>query len=277
MATSVIKMQLLGRGAHASPRRGCNVLEYASVLAGERWSSRPQSVHDALAQVADIVNDQMTDDSRRLLTPLAPWLLGTTTSDARAWPTLTGVCVRAALACAGEPDKTRLTADLDVAQDWLGEARQPAAGRQRGRRAARRQRRWARHAIWSAVLTVAASADQDAADARLCQLLLDCINQCRQLAGEPAVDPRLPLADCPRTLAVESHTIRSPGCDWMDLGYRPVPALRPGQADASETQPVRGRTESAALHLFRPARLLDERRAKRPGPARNSAPPQRLA
>src|SRR5215469_12742036 len=72
----VIVVELLGRGVHASPRDGCNVLEYASVLAGERWSSRPQSVHPALAKVAGIVNDQMTDDSRRLLVPIAPWLLG---------------------------------------------------------------------------------------------------------------------------------------------------------------------------------------------------------
>ena len=27
MATSVIMMELLGRGVHANPRRGCNVLE----------------------------------------------------------------------------------------------------------------------------------------------------------------------------------------------------------------------------------------------------------
>src|SRR5512142_332250 len=72
-----VMMELLGRGAHASPCQGCNVLEYASVLAGECWSSRPQSVHPALAEVADMVNDQMTDARRRLLTPLAPWLLGT--------------------------------------------------------------------------------------------------------------------------------------------------------------------------------------------------------
>jgi hypothetical protein len=86
MATSVIMMELLGRGVHANPRRGCNVLEYASVLADERWSSRPRSGHPALADVADMVNDQMTDGNRRLLVPLAPWLLGTRTVDPRAWP-----------------------------------------------------------------------------------------------------------------------------------------------------------------------------------------------
>src|ERR1700756_2957930 len=94
----VVMMELLGRGAHASPRCGCSLLEYVSVLAGERWSSRPQSVHPAVADVADMVNDQMSDDRRRLLAPLALWLLGTSTVGPRVWPAVTEVCVRAALA-----------------------------------------------------------------------------------------------------------------------------------------------------------------------------------
>lgn len=195
----VVMMELLGRGAHASPRCGCSVLEYVSVLAGERWSSRPQSVHPAVADVADMVNDQMSDDRRRLLTPLAPWLLGTSTADPRVWPAVTEVCVRAGL----------------------------ARGWERTPRAGALERRWAKQAICSALLTVAASADRGAADAALCQVLVDCVNECRRLAGEPAVDPRLPLAHCPRHLAVEPHLVWSPGCDWMELGYRPVHALSP--------------------------------------------------
>jgi len=219
----VIMMELLGRGAHASPRDGCSILEYASVLAGERWSSRPQSVHPALADAADMVNDLMTDDRRRLLAPLAPWLPGTNTANPRTWPAVTEVCVRAALAHASQPVELRLRTDLDATRHWLAEATQPADGRRRAPWAGRRQRRWARHAIRSALLAVAASADQaDDADARLRQALVDCINECRRLAGEPAVDPRLPLADCPQWLAVEPNLMRSPGCDWMDLGYQPV-------------------------------------------------------
>jgi len=42
MATSVIMMELLGRGVHANPRRGCNVLEYASVLAGHYRGVHPR-------------------------------------------------------------------------------------------------------------------------------------------------------------------------------------------------------------------------------------------
>jgi hypothetical protein len=134
MATSVIMMELLGRGVHANPRRGCNVLEYASVLAGERWSSRPRSVHPALADVAGMVNDQMTDDNRQLLTPVAPWLLGTSTADPRAWPAITGACIRAALAWASEPRKPRLKADLDTAGiGWLKRVGRPMGGGRPGR------------------------------------------------------------------------------------------------------------------------------------------------
>ena len=43
MATRVITMELLGPGAHADPRHGSNVLELASVLAGERWQPPTRS------------------------------------------------------------------------------------------------------------------------------------------------------------------------------------------------------------------------------------------
>ena len=247
MATSVIMMELLGRGVHANPRRGCNVLEYASVLAGERWSSRPRSVHPALADVAGLVNDQMTDDNRKLLTPLAPWLPGTSTADPRAWPAITGVCIRAALAWASEPGKPRLKADLDTARNWLAETSRSPEGRRRPPWAGRRERRWARHAICTALLTVAASADQDDADARLCQVLLACVNECRRLAGESAVDPRLPLADCPQRLAVERHIMWLLGCDWIEVGYRPVRTIPPGSADAAQAQPGGEKAESTVV------------------------------
>jgi len=254
MATSVIMIELLGRGVHANPRRGCNVLEYASVLAGERWSSRPRSVHPALADVAGMVNDQMTDDNRQLLTPLAPWLLDTSTAGPRAWPAITGACIRAALAWVSEPGRSRLNADLDTTRNWLAEADRSSDGRRRPPWVARRERRRARHAICTALLTVAASADQDDADARLCQVLLDCVNECRRLAGEPAVDPRLPLADCPQRLAVERHMMWLLGCDWMEVGYRPVRTIPPGSRDAAQAQRAGEKTESRAISRLRGSR-----------------------
>jgi hypothetical protein len=60
----------------------------------------------------------------------------------------------------------------------------------------------------------------------LCKALVDCINKRRYLAGEQVVDPRLPLVHCPRRMAVKSRVMWSPGCDWMEVGYQPVPSVR---------------------------------------------------
>jgi hypothetical protein len=231
MTTKQITMELLGRGSHASPGQGGNVLELASVLAGERWSARPESVHPALTAAADTVNDLLADERRRLLVPFAPWLLGTNTADARTWPAVARACLRAALASASGPDRTRLLADLDLTQQWLDGISSSCGGHGRqARRARRRDWKWAICASRSALVRVAAASDHEGVDATLCQVLLDCINECRRLAGEQAVDPRLPLIDCPQFLVVEPHVLRTPGCDWMDVGYQPVSGPQPADA-----------------------------------------------
>jgi hypothetical protein len=235
MATSVIMMELLRPGAHAHPSQGANLLELASVLSGEPWSTRPESVHPALRAVADPVNDMLTEDRRQLLAPLAPWLLGTNTADPRVWPAVVNVCGRAALDSISGEDLPGLLADLDITEEWLAGASSPSGGGRRGPWDGRRHRQWAQRAIWSALVSVKASANgRDAdADAALCQVLADCINMCRQLAGKEAVAPRLPLAECPRRLAVQPRLMRSPGCDWIELGYEPVLDLLPACLRAS--------------------------------------------
>ena len=230
MATQVITMDLLGRGTHADPRHGCNVLELASVLAGERWSASPQSVHPALAAAAEAVNDLLTDDRKRLLVPLAPWLPGTNSADPRIWPAVASACIRAALASVPGPHQPRLRVELNRAQEWFVVASSASGGR-REYRTRRRDRQWVVDASRSALLLVAASANPEAADAALCQALVECINECRRLADEEAVDPLLPLADCPQRLQVRARAVWSPGCDWMEQGYElitgPLPARPP--------------------------------------------------
>jgi hypothetical protein len=39
------------------------------------------------------------------------------------------------------------------------------------------------------------------------------------------VDPRLPLADCPERLVILQRFMWSPGCDWVEIDYQPVPDL----------------------------------------------------
>jgi hypothetical protein len=232
MAARVITMDLLGRGTHTDPRQGCNILELASVLAGERWSIMPQSVHPALATAAEAVNDLLTDDRKRLLVPLAPWLPGTNSADPRIWPAVASACIRAALASASGPDQPRLLAELNRAREWLVRA-SSASGGQRGYRTRRRDRRWVMDASRSALLRVAASADPEAADAALCRALVESINECRRLADQEAVDPLLPLADCPQRLLVRPRAVWSPGCDWMEQGYQLITGTQPARTPAA--------------------------------------------
>lgn len=235
MAISMITMKLLGRGTHADPHHGCNVLEFDSVLAGEPWSTLPRSVHPALAAVASTVNDLLADDRRRLLVPIAPWLLGTNSAGPGAWPVVVNVCDRAAAQVVGG-DRSQLLADLHDMSSRLAEAGSP--GRQRRHRSwpSGRPRRSARYAIGSALRLIAGSGDQDDAAAALCQVLVDCINECRRLASQEAVDPRLPLLDCPRRVTVQPRLMWLPGCDWIQLGYQPVFHDLPSSADPAQAQ-----------------------------------------
>ena len=63
---------VLSRGRHRTPRRGACFMEFASVLAGERWSDHPSCTHPLLGQLARQVNDHTSDDGRQELTLLVP-------------------------------------------------------------------------------------------------------------------------------------------------------------------------------------------------------------
>lgn len=51
-------------------------MEYASFLAGERWSDHPSCTHPLLAGVARVVNDRISADGRSRLVPLIPSVIG---------------------------------------------------------------------------------------------------------------------------------------------------------------------------------------------------------
>ena len=67
---------VLSRGRHRNPRRGACIMEFASLLAGERWSDHPGCTHPLLAQLARLVNDHTSDTARQELAPLVPSLVG---------------------------------------------------------------------------------------------------------------------------------------------------------------------------------------------------------
>jgi hypothetical protein len=74
-------LPMLSRGKHRSPRTGACFMEFASLLAGERWSDHPACTHPLLAAVARHVNDHTSDAGRQRLADLIPSVIGLTGED----------------------------------------------------------------------------------------------------------------------------------------------------------------------------------------------------
>lgn len=76
-------MPVLSRGKHRTPRRGACFMEFASYLAGERWSDHPSCTHPLLARLARLVNDYTSDAERQRLASLVPSVVGLNGDDVR--------------------------------------------------------------------------------------------------------------------------------------------------------------------------------------------------
>jgi hypothetical protein len=76
-------MPVLSRGKHRNPRRGACFMEFASYLAGERWSDHPSCTHPLLARLARLINDYTSDAQRQRLVGLVPSVVGLTSDDVR--------------------------------------------------------------------------------------------------------------------------------------------------------------------------------------------------
>ena len=89
MKSSVVPdgVPVLSRGRHRSPKRGACFMEFASFLAGERWSDHPSCTHPLLAHLARQVNDILSDGNRQQLVPLIPMVVGRR-GDEHTWITL---------------------------------------------------------------------------------------------------------------------------------------------------------------------------------------------
>src|SRR5215218_10977453 len=74
-------LPMLSRGKHRSPRKGACFMEFASLLAGERWSDHPACTHPLLAAVARHVNDYTSEAGRSRLVELIPSVVGLTGDD----------------------------------------------------------------------------------------------------------------------------------------------------------------------------------------------------
>ena len=126
---------VLSRGKHRSPRRGACFMEFASFLAGERWSDHPSCTHPLLAQLARQVNDNLSDGDRQQLVPLIPTVVGRL-GDEHTW--LTFPVVVASLPILDVPEQTQraLAAGLLCAEKLCAEAGPDLAATHRQARAA---------------------------------------------------------------------------------------------------------------------------------------------
>lgn len=114
-------MPILSRGRHRSPRRGACFMEYASYLAGERWSDHPACTHSTLALLARMVNDRTSDAARARLTSLIPKVIGLTSDDPLLDIVIAVRAARAALPIAAEERQRSLAVAMRVAVEFLAE------------------------------------------------------------------------------------------------------------------------------------------------------------
>ena len=87
-------------------------MEFASWLAGERWSDHPACTHPALASLARGVNDTTTDAGRSKLVTLIPTVVGLTGRDPRIALVVCTIAATAALPVAAEGRQRALAAGL---------------------------------------------------------------------------------------------------------------------------------------------------------------------
>ncbi len=83
-------------------------MEFASWLAGERWSDHPRCTHPLLASLARLVNDAVSDDHRHHLAPLVPSVVGLAGSDLRVDALVARRCAITALPLARPEDQRAL-------------------------------------------------------------------------------------------------------------------------------------------------------------------------
>jgi hypothetical protein len=112
---------VLSRGKHRSPKRGACFMEFASFLAGERWSDHPSCTHPLLAQLARQVNDSLSDGDRQQLVPLIPMVVGRCGDD-RTWLTLPVAVASSVILDVPEETQHVLTAGLLCAEQLCAEA-----------------------------------------------------------------------------------------------------------------------------------------------------------
>lgn len=105
-------LPVLSAGRHRTPRTGACFMEWASLLAGEKFSDHPSCTHPLLGHLARMVNDATTDTGRRRLAPLIPSVVGLTSEDPRWDDDVAVAAALVALPVAQEEDRRALAAGV---------------------------------------------------------------------------------------------------------------------------------------------------------------------
>jgi hypothetical protein len=208
-------LPVLSAGRHRSAKRGACFMEYASYLAGERWSDRPACTHPALASLARLINDLTSDSARSGLATLIPSVVGLDGDDPRVTVLLAVLAGSSALPIASHTRQAALATGLLRCEEMLAEWEGPAIDRARVRiRAAfllaPGTEAWAKDFIDQvsprgnrilsvndeALLRTAAIGIADACipdpDARLARLLEQAIDECTEILTPAATEERVP-------------------------------------------------------------------------------------
>lgn len=105
-------MPILSAGRHRSAKQGACFMEYASYLAGERWSDHPACTHPLLAALARDVNDLTSEANRARLTPLIHRVVGLTSDDPQVTALIAAHAAAAAIPVANLERQRALAAGL---------------------------------------------------------------------------------------------------------------------------------------------------------------------
>ncbi len=195
---------ILSSGRHRSPRQGACLMEFASYLAGERWSDHPACTHPTLASLARTVNDLTSDDRRSDLLRWVHRIVGLNGDDSLLGPEIAARAGRAALPIVSMERQNALAVGLLVLD---GRTDDPLIHRliTEALAGAPASDRWARRYLSRAAIGGRADAALDALvrtsvigialactddpDARLAALLGECIEAAERRLGAAPVEP----------------------------------------------------------------------------------------
>jgi hypothetical protein len=110
---------VLSPGRHRNPRKGACFMEFASYLAGERWSDSPQCTHPLLAHLARLVNDVTTAGERSRLVPMIPSVIGLNGSHPLVGVSIAVSACAAAMPVASEARQRAMAAGLLGVEELL--------------------------------------------------------------------------------------------------------------------------------------------------------------